>query len=145
MKKYLFILSMAALAFACTDEQGSTNGEQNKLEWGNASLCIEEPIAPKETLCYHIEFKLDTLAGDGQLAKSLSQVLRDSVLCAGEYATIQEAMAALADSMKTEWKAELARIKAAKDADANTITVPENVVREYWRSMRYSARRFNKK
>ncbi|MBQ6190794.1 MAG: DUF3298 domain-containing protein [Bacteroidaceae bacterium] len=110
MKKYLFILSMAALAFACTDEQGSTNGEQNKLEWGNASLCIEEPIAPKETLCYHIEFKLDTLAGDGQLAKSLSQVLRDSVLCAGEYATIQEAMAALADSMKTEWKAELAEM-----------------------------------
>lgn len=44
-----------------------------------------------------------------------------------------------------EWKAELARIKAAKDADANAITVPDNVVREYWRSMRYTARRFNRK
>ena len=43
------------------------------------------------------------------------------------------------------WKTELKKLKAAKDADANTITVPENVVREYWRSMRYTARRFNKK
>jgi len=44
------------------------------------------------------------------------------------------------------WKAELAKMKAAKEAaDANAITVPENVVREYWRSMRYTARRFNRK
>ena len=44
------------------------------------------------------------------------------------------------------WKAELERLKAAKEAaDANAITVPENVIREYWRSMRYTSRRFNRK
>lgn len=107
--KHLFILSLVALFCACTDPKEG-NDEQVELNWGTATLCIEEPIAEGESLFYHIEYKLDTLAGDSKLAKSLFQVLRDSVLYAGEYTTIQETMAALADSMETEWKAEMAEM-----------------------------------
>ena len=109
MKKYLLLLSVAALVGACTDWKISY-GEQAEPDWGEASLCIENPIAEGETLCYHIEFNLDTLSGDGELAKNLAAVLRDSVLYTGEFATIEEAMVALADSMEREWKAEMAEM-----------------------------------
>ena len=107
--KHLFILSLAAMFCACIDWK-SSDDEQVELNWGRASLCIEKPIAEGETLCYHIEFNLDTLAGEHALAKSLFQVLLDSVLYTGEYATIQEAMTAYADSIETEWKAEMAEM-----------------------------------
>ena len=71
-------------------------------------MCIDNPIAEGDSLCYHIEFNLDTLSGDGALATQLAAILRDSVLYLHGYATIEETMAALADSLETEWKAEIA-------------------------------------
>ena len=116
MKKTFFILSslLFILLSACTDwkkDNGTTPPDQEpELLWGKASLCIEEPIAPAETLCYHIEFNLDTLAGESELAKSLSQVLRDSVLYRPGFPTVQQTMANYADSLRSEWKAELAEM-----------------------------------
>lgn len=107
MKKYLFILSLAVFFCACVDWK-TTEESHVKFSWRKASLCIENPIAPGDSLCYHIEFNLDTLAGDGMLARSLAAVLRDSVLFLHGYATIEETMIALADSIETEWKAEMA-------------------------------------
>jgi hypothetical protein len=109
MKKQLFLLSLVALFCACTDPQG-TDAEQAEPAWGKASLCIEKPIAEGETLCYHIEFNLDTLSGEGELANGLAAVLRDSVLYMQGFATVQETMTALADSMEREWKAEMAEM-----------------------------------
>lgn len=106
MKK-LFILSLALLACACTDTKDDSN-EQAELSWGTDSLCIENPIAPGEDLSYQIEIKLDTLAGESELAKSLAAVLRDSVLHKPGRATVRETMAAFADSIEAEWKTELA-------------------------------------
>lgn len=107
MKKYLFILSMAVFFCACEDWKTADESEV-ELSWGKASLCIENPIAPGDSLCYHIEFNLDTLSGDIALAKSLSAVLRDSVIAHGNFATVQEAMQAFADTTEAEWKEELA-------------------------------------
>ena len=107
MKKYLFILTLAVFFCACEDWK-NTGGNQTEPSWGKATLCIENPIAEGDTLCYHIEFSLDTLAGESDLAKSLSQVLRDSVLYKTGYATVQETMTAYADSLEAEWKAEIA-------------------------------------
>ncbi len=107
MKKYLFILSAAVFFCACEDWK-ITGDDQTEPEWGKASLCIDNPIAEGDSLCYHIEFNLDTLSGDGALATQLAAILRDSVLYLHGYATIEETMAALADSLETEWKAEIA-------------------------------------
>ena len=108
MKK-LFIASLVLLACACTDQN---NGETElvELSWGTDSLCIENPVAPDAKECYHIEFKLDTLAGESALAKQFGAVLCDSILLTPGYATIRETMAAYADSMETEWKKELAEM-----------------------------------
>ena len=108
MKK-LFIASLVLLACACTDKRDGET-EQVELSWGTASLCIENPVAPDAKESYHIEFKLDTLAGESELAKQLAAVLRDSVLYITGYATIRETMTAYADSMEAEWKAELAEM-----------------------------------
>lgn len=107
--RHLFILSLAILAQACI-EQKSTDEEQQEeeLTWGTASLCIENPVAEGAKECYHIEFKLDTLAGESELAKSLSAVLRDSVIGFSNLSTIQAAIVAFADSTETEWIPELA-------------------------------------
>ncbi|MBO7119564.1 MAG: DUF3298 domain-containing protein [Bacteroidaceae bacterium] len=120
MKKYLFILTLAVFFCACVDWK-TTEESHVKFSWRKASLCVENPIAEGDSLCYHIEFNLDTLAGDGELASRLAAVLRDSVLCAGDYPTIQEAMAALADSMETEWKAELAEMYDAESDFRETL------------------------
>lgn len=116
MKKYLFLLSLVAFVCSCTDKPTTTDDQQKELAWGTAALCIENPIAPGDSLCYHIEFKIDTLAGESKLAKSLSQVIRDSVIVGSQWPstnrqwTIQQAMQAFADSTEAEWKAELAEI-----------------------------------
>lgn len=105
--RHLFLISLAAAVGACTGCRDSKT-EQAELSWDSASLCIEEPIAPGETLCYQIKYELDTLADGSELARRLSAVLRDSVLCAPGYGSVLEAMAASADSIKAEWNAELA-------------------------------------
>lgn len=107
MKKYLSILPLAAMFVACTDKP-DTAEQPVELSWGKATLCVEEPIAPGENRKFQIEFKLDTLAGESQLANRLSQVLRDSVIFTGDCPTIEAAMQAFADSTKAEWKAEMA-------------------------------------
>lgn len=105
--KRLYLFLLAALICACTDWQ-SNNDQQAELQWGTAELCIENPIAPGEILCYQIDIKLDTLAGEGELPKKLASILQDSVLAVTSRQTIREMMAAFADSIETEWKAELA-------------------------------------
>lgn len=107
MKKLLFPLSLAVFFCACEDWK-TTETTQAEPSWGKASLCIEKPVAEGAEECYHIEFNLDTLDGESELAKNLSQVLRDSVIYTGDFATIQEAMQAYADSTEAEWKVELA-------------------------------------
>ena len=107
MKKLLVAFLATLLACACTDWQG-TGTKPADLEWGTASLCRETPIAPGETLCYQISFKLDTLAGESELSSLLAAVIRDSVLCTPGRSTIGEAMADLADSIEAEWKTDLA-------------------------------------
>lgn len=109
MRRYLFLLLCAGVVTACTDWK-ITGTEEAEPEWGTASLCLEEPIAEGETLCYQIKIDLDTLSGESELAKSLAATLRDSVLCMQGFATIQETMKALADSMQNEWKAEMAEV-----------------------------------
>lgn len=114
--KYLILLSLVALTFACTDKKGG-NGNQvessddtDSLSWGTASLRIEEPVAKGDSICYQIELKLDTLAGESALARSLAAMLCDSVLHQPKQLTMQEAVAAHADSIETEWKAEFAEM-----------------------------------
>lgn len=106
--KHFYLLPLAALICACAGQGNDNNAEIENLEWGNASLCIEQPIAPGESRCYQIDIKLDTLAGESELAGQLASVLRDSVLNAPGKQTIQEAMTAFADSIEVEWKKELA-------------------------------------
>lgn len=106
MKK-LFIASLILLACACTDWKSSETGLPD-LSWGTAELCIENPIAPGENLCYQIKIELDTLAGESELARQLALVLHDSVLYTSHRKTIQESVVAFADSIETEWKTELA-------------------------------------
>ena len=103
MKKYFSLLSLIALVVACVDNP-TAEDQSAELNWGTAALCIENPIAPGDSLCYHIEFKLDTLAGESELAKRLSEVLRDSVIYTGDYSTVQQAIQAFADSTEAEWK-----------------------------------------
>ena len=91
---------------ACVDNP-TAEDQSAELNWGTAALCIENPIAPGDSLCYHIEFKLDTLAGESELAKRLSEVLRDSVIYTGDYSTVQQAIQAFADSTEAEWKQEI--------------------------------------
>ena len=125
MKKTFFILSSSLfiLLSACTDwkKDKGTIEQEPELVWGKAFLCIEEPIAPAETLCYHIEFNLDTLAGESELARSLAQVLRDSVISVQALlipeapkstytGDIESLMQAFADSLRREWKEELAEM-----------------------------------
>ena len=90
MKKYLFILSAAVFFFCACEDWKITGDDQTEPEWGKASLCIDNPIAEGDSLCYHIEFNLDTLSGDGELATQLAAILRDSVLYLHGYATIEE-------------------------------------------------------
>ena len=106
MKK-LFVASLILLVCACTDWNSGETGLPD-LSWGTAELCIENPIAPGEKYCYQIKIELDTLDGESELAKQLASVLRDSVLYTPARQTIQEAITAFADSIETEWKAELA-------------------------------------
>lgn len=108
--KHLYLLPFAALICACTGQGSSNNTETENLEWGSASLCIEQPIAPNESFCYQIKLQLDTLAGKSELAKQLASVLRDSVLFTTSQQTIQESLTAFADSIETEWKADLAEM-----------------------------------
>ena len=104
----LQLFALTSLLFcACTGCKDNNKPEQDEPIWGTASLCIENPIAPSDTLCYRIEFKLDTLAGESELAKSLAAVLRDSIICVEGYSTIQQAMTACADSINKEWKTEM--------------------------------------
>ena len=105
---FFFLLASSLLLLSsCTDKPGEGD-EFAQLDWGTAALCIENPIAEGDSLCYHIEFKLDTLAGESELAKSLSAVLCDSVIGLTGHATILQAMQAFADSTEAEWKPELA-------------------------------------
>ena len=106
MKK-LFVASLVLLVCACTDWNSGETGLPD-LSWGTAEFCIENPIAPGEKYCYQIKIELDTLAGESELAKRLASVLRDSVLYTPARQAIQEAITAFADSIETEWKAELA-------------------------------------
>ena len=61
---------------------------------GGKHLCVSITQLPKVTA--------------SALATQLAAILRDSVLYLHGYATIEETMAALADSLETEWKAEIA-------------------------------------
>lgn len=106
MKKLLIFLPLIVVASACVDWKSGSSSEH--YSWGKASLCIENPIAPGDSLCYQIKFELDTLAAGSELAARLSQVLRDSVIYTASRPTVQEAMKASADSIEAEWKAELA-------------------------------------
>lgn len=110
MKKKQIFLPLIIMVCACTDWKGGSGNEQTELSWGQAAMCIENPIAPGEDLYYQIKFELDTLAGEDDLAKQLAAVIRDSILFAPGTSTIQEAMASYADSLETEWKAELAEM-----------------------------------
>ena len=112
--KSLLILSLAALFCACEEWKG-TGSEQEEPVWGKASVIVENPIAPGDTLCYHIEFNLDTLAGESDLAKSLSQVLRDSIICAEGQPTVMQAIAASIESTEAEWKEMLAEVYDEND------------------------------
>ncbi len=107
MKKYLSLLTMAVLFCACEDWK-TTSDDQTEPAWGKASLRIENPIVEGDSLCYHIEFNLDTLSGDGELASQLSAVLRDSVLYLRGFATVSQTMTSLADSLESEWKQQIA-------------------------------------
>lgn len=106
MRKYLFILPLTLAFLACEDWK-TTGGQQAEPSWGKASLNIEKPIHEGDTLCYHMEFNIDTLAGDGPLAQSLRQVICDSVFWRQGLSTVQQTMTAYADSMETEWKASI--------------------------------------
>lgn len=106
MKK-LFIASLILMVCACTDWKSGETGLAD-LSWGTAELCIEAPIAPGEKYCYQIKIELDTLAGESELARQLASVLRDSVLNTPGLLTIQKAISVFADSIETDWKAELA-------------------------------------
>ena len=108
--KHLYLLPLAALICACVGLNGDSSDETEALEWGNASLCIEQPIAPGDSDCYQIDLKLDTLAGESELAQQLASVLRDSVLNASGQQTILESMTAFANNMEAEWKKELAEL-----------------------------------
>lgn len=108
MRKHLLILPLVLLACACEEQFGGIFDEQAPLPWGTDSLCIENPIAPGESLCYQIQLRLDTLPDSIAMAGQLSTVLCDSVLYTPGHATIRETMAAFADSLEREWKAELA-------------------------------------
>ena len=105
---FLCLLLSSSVFFSCTDWKGGSGNELTGLSWGKDSLCIENPIAPGEDLYYQIKFGLDTLAGESDLANSLAAVLRDSVFFSPGYATIREAMAVRADSIRLEWEKELA-------------------------------------
>jgi hypothetical protein len=105
MKK-LFILSSVLLACACTEWKGGGD-EQVELSWGSVELCMENPVAPSAAECYQIKVKVDTLAGEGDLARSLAAVVRDSILCT-QSSTMQEAVKHLVDSIEADWKVELA-------------------------------------
>lgn len=104
------LLLASSVFFSCTEWHGTSLEQQAELPWDSVSLCIDGPIAPGEALCYHIEFKLDTLAGDSELARQLAAVLRDSVLRAPGTTSIQEAMTCCADSIEREWKKELSEL-----------------------------------
>ena len=109
LSHYLFAFSNALILFSffsCTPKQ---NAEDKPIEynWGTAALRIERPVAEGAEECYLIDFKLDTLAGESPLAKSLSAVLCDSVIGAG-YSSLSKAMQAFADSLEADWKEELA-------------------------------------
>lgn len=107
--KSLLILSLAALFCACEERKGTVS-EQEEPEWGKASVIVENPIAPGDTLCYHIEFNLDTLSGESDLAKGLSQVLRDSIIASEGQPTVMQAIAASIESLEAEWKEMLAEV-----------------------------------
>jgi len=108
MKKYLFILPLVALALMCSCEKKAVVEETEELVWGTASVCLENPIAEGESRCYLIELKLDTLSGESELAKSVADMIRDSVMVTSSRPTIQATLAAFADSLDAEWKVELA-------------------------------------
>ena len=108
MKKLFYFLPMAALLCACVEQQGSNSDEQVELSWGKAALCIENPIAPNEELCYQIDFNIDTLAGESELAKSLVTVIRDSILCfQGSANSVQEMVNLFAEGVEKGWKDEI--------------------------------------
>lgn len=110
-KRLILFLSLASALFAATGcVRDGRKGGPEQLTWGQASLSVENPIAFGDTLCYQIGFRLDTLAGEGELARQLAAVLCDSVLGTPGRATVQEAMAACADSIEAEWKSELAEL-----------------------------------
>lgn len=110
MKKLFIFLPLIAVASACVDWKSGSGSEHFEYSWGKASMCIENPIAPGESLCYQIKFELDTLAAGSDLAAGLSQVLRDSVIYTTSCPTVREAMKAFADMTEEEWKKELAEI-----------------------------------
>lgn len=107
MKKLFVFLPLIAMVCACTDWKSGSGSEQAELSWGKATLCIENPIAPGDSLCYQIQLEFDTLAAGSELAAQLSQVLRDSVIYTTPRATVLETMKAFAEETEAEWKAEL--------------------------------------
>ena len=111
MKRNLSLFHFIILSFflvsSCTDKPGAGD-KPVELNWRTAALCIERPIAEGDSLCYHIEFKLDTLAGESALAKNLYAVLCDSVIGTSVKEDLLKAMQAFADSIEADWKPELA-------------------------------------
>jgi len=106
--KHLYLLPLAALICACTGQGGSFGSGTETLDWDSTSLSIERPIAPDEDLCYQIKLRIDTLAGESELARQFASMLRDSVFCVRGPLSIQEAMTAYADSIEAAWKSDLA-------------------------------------
>ena len=106
--KQLYLLPLAALICACTGQGGSNNSITGPLDWDSTSLRIERPIAPDESLCYQIDLRFDTLAGESELARHFASMLLDSVFHSSSRQSVQEAMTAFADSIETAWKSDLA-------------------------------------
>lgn len=106
-KSSVLLPLLLLLLSSCTGGDG-TSDTQPVLTWGKGELCIENPIAPADTLCYHIEFRLDTLAAGTPLAESLARTLSDSILTATAASSVMDAIRLTADSIEHEWKTELA-------------------------------------
>lgn len=112
MKKLITFLSLALICvcngcgrFAGTSGTDGSDSTET-TQWGTENLCVENPIAPEDTLTYRIEIKLDTLSDGGALARELNGFLRDSVLCMPG-ASLHQCAAAFADSISTAWKSVL--------------------------------------
>lgn len=108
MKKLIHYL-LAGLLFACTGCKEKPV-DKSDLVWGTVSFCSEQPIAPGDSLCYHLEFHLDTLQAPDSLSAGLARVICDSILGQSLRPNVAGAMEAAADSIEGAWRQDLAEM-----------------------------------